>query len=72
MAGPTMTDYETYPGEYADIEGAAQGAAAPPASRIASALADCRDTALWSPSQRERLAADLVAALARLLSEEER
>ena len=27
----TGPDYETYPGEYADIEGAAQGAAAPPA-----------------------------------------
>ena len=34
--------------------------------RIASALADCPDTADWTLRERDRLAADLHAALARL------
>ena len=34
--------------------------------RIASALADCPDTADWTLRERDRLAVDLHAALARL------
>ena len=50
----------------------AEARATPPSlrpDRIASALADCPDTANWTIHERDRLAADLHVALARLSKE---